>query len=257
MTGIKGKYVSSHKRLGILAKKFGLRVFHTTEVVNDVVFLRDKMVFSSGYASYQVWISRMCKEGKLFRVSKGAYTLKNDLVRSGPVNKIEVAPAKKEALPAQLMLSKSDYQLLSWLVERMEYLNGRASRVADRNRPSWAKEEEWQDFVTQMLDWHILKLLEDKEGERTFVIDVERCRDAFCLAQTKPLNPVETLFHKRNHLQSRRELLVTELVELDEQITKLQERRLAIQVGLVEAEEKAAKIDSYFNSSELQDILQD
>ena len=255
MADTKRQYGSSRKRLEILAKKFGSRVFHLTEVVNDVVFLRDEMDFTSGYASYQVWISQMYKEGKLFRVSRGAYTLKNDLVRSGPVKKIEVAPAKKEALPAQLTLSKSDYQLLSWLVERMECLNGRGVRVADRSRPGWASVEEWHDFVTNMLDWHILRLLEDKDGERTFVIDVERSKDAFCLAQTAPLNPLETLFHKRNHLQSRRELLTAELVELDAQMANLEERRVALRSDLAQTEEKAGKMDNYFNSSELQAIL--
>lgn len=253
----KRQWIASTKRFEIMAKKFGSRNFSAREVSDDVAFGQGEMGFKDSKSFYS-WIHNMAQRGKIFRVEYGVYTLSQSASASVPAVKVDALATAKEPLPEPLMLSKSDYQLLSWLVERMECLNGQASRVADRARPDWASEAEWCDFVTNMLDWHILRVLEDNAGERTFVIDVERCRDAFCLAKTAPPSHLlETLLHKRNHIQSRRELLAAELAEISAQMAKLEERRAVLQNNLAETERKAAKIDTYVNSSELQEVIRE
>lgn len=250
-------YISSIKRLEIFAKKFGSRNFCIAEVKDDKAFLQGELGFKNA-KSFTAWINRMGKEGKVLRVGSGVYTLNQSIViiSSVPMVKVDTLVATKEPLSEPLMLSQSDYQLLSWLAERMEHLNGQSSRVADRSRPDWVSEEDWHDFVSNMLDWHILEVLEDNNGERTFVVDLVRCRDAFCLAKTfPPSHLLETLLYKHKHIQSRRELLTTELAEINAQMVKLEERRAILQKDLTETERKASTIDTYVNSEELQKVI--
>ncbi|MDP2684575.1 MAG: hypothetical protein Q8P20_06025 [bacterium] len=254
-TDKKRAYIKSHERLEILAKKVGSRRFSYLGDLDSMEFSRDVMGFTCP-DFFHIWLSNMAKKGHIARVERGVYCFPQNSTQLIPVEDAS-EPCVKGPLPLELELSVSDYQLFSWLVDRIELLNGKSARVGDRNRPSWVDENLWEDFIIQMLDWKILKQIEENAGERTFVIDIERCTNAFCVAKTKDVDQVQNLLHKKMYLQNRQEMLQDELSETEKQLEKLRERQTELEQKLVVTDEKLRRIGEFFDSSKVEKLLQD